>query len=72
MLLDFLRISSGAPCISDLKYSSIWKQVLICVMTDRKTCELFSISDWQQTLLYLKGKELHSDDYREYLDRLIQ
>ena len=72
MLLNYLRMHMGAPYISDLHYSSMWKQVLICISTDRDACAMFSLHDWQEALLYLKGEDLKSDNYRDYLERLIK
>ena len=72
MLLNYLRMRIGAPYISDLHYSTMWKQVLLCMSLDRDTCNMFSIRDWREALLYLKGDDFKSEDYKDYLNRLIE
>ena len=72
MLLNYLRMHIGAPYISDLRYSHMWKQVLVCMALDRETCSMFSLYDWHEALLYLKGEDFTSPDYKDYLNRLIQ
>ena len=72
MLLNYLRMNIGAPYISDLHYSHMWKQVLLCIVLDEKTCHMFSIYDWHEALLYLKGEDLQSNDYKDYLNRLVE
>ena len=72
MLLNYLRMRVGSPYISDLRYTNMWKQVLICMVSDDDTCDMFTIYDWQEALLYLKGEDFKSNDYKDYLNKLIQ
>lgn len=71
MLLNYLHLRIGGPYLSDLKYTDLWQDVLRAMYRDKEFCQSFSIRDWQETLLYLKGEELVSDNYEDYLKRLL-
>lgn len=71
MLLNYLRIRIGVPYVSDLRYSHMWQDVLLCLSLDGEAYQMFSLHDWQEALMYLKGEELDSENPRDYLARLL-
>lgn len=71
MLLNYLCVRLNVPYISDLRYSDLWKDVLLVMYQDKELCSSFSIHDWQQTLFYLKEEELMSDNYEDYIRLLL-
>ena len=71
MLLNYLCMRISTKHKSDLRYSDLWKDVLLVMYQDKELCRRFSIYDWQAALLYLKSEELLSDDYEDYLKRLL-
>ena len=71
MLLKYLCVRTGVLYLSELRYTDLWQDVLLVMCQDKEICQSFSIYDWQETLLYLKGEELVSDNYEEYIKRLL-
>lgn len=71
MLLKYLLMRTGNVSLDELKYSNIWEEVLLCMSLDSDVCNMFSIHDWQETLLYFKGERLSSDNPRDYLHKLL-
>lgn len=71
MLLNYLCMRIGANHKSDLKYSDLWEDVLLAMCQDVELCRMFSIYDWQEALLWLKQEHLTSDNYADYLKRLL-
>lgn len=71
MLLNYLCIRIGASCPADLRYNDLWQDVLLAIYQDKELCQSFSIFDWQEALRYLKGEEMASYNYEDYLKRLL-
>lgn len=71
MLLTYMCVRLDLPYMSDLRYSDLWQDLLIVMYQDKELCSSFSILDWQEALLYLKQEELLSDNYEDYIKRLL-
>lgn len=71
MLLKYLLARTGMTNLNELKCSDIWEDVLVCMALDNALCNMFSICDWQEALVYFKNEQLSSDDPSDYLKRLL-
>lgn len=71
MLLNYLCIRLSVNDKFHLRYTDLWQDVLLVMYQDKELCRKFSLHDWQEALLCLKGENLVSADYEDYLKRLL-
>lgn len=63
-LLEQIRNDSYCNYISDLKFSFRWKIGLRKILY-REDIKKYSLLEWKNALIYLKGKDISIKDYKD-------